>query len=477
MHCGRFVQPMTRRQMLCTAAGGFGAAAFSGMLAEASVDELAGERSIDVDRPPRPHSVPRAKSVIFLYMDGGVSQVDSFDPKPALEKFNGEDPAKAIGRLDQTQFGNVGKVLRSPWKFRRYGQSGLHVSELFPHVARHADELCVIRSMTSQFALHTSANYLLHTGSGLQGRPSMGAWVGYALGTENKDLPGFVVLNGGLIPPGGRDNFNAGFLPAALQASVFNAEGTPVADVSPSLKPPRQRRLLDLSAAMDRRFAASVRDRAVDAAVANAETAFRMQASVPKLLDLSGETAETHTLYGLDAPAKRTQIFGRQCLLARRMVERGVRFIELTCPGSYGDRWDQHSGLKRGHEENAEAVDRPIAGLLSDLKRRGILDDTLVIWAGEFGRTPFAQGKDGRDHNPSAFTVWMAGGGSRPATVYGRTDDFGYRVVEGRMDIHDLHATMLHLMGVDHERATVRHSGRDMRLTDVHGRVMEDLIA
>ena len=461
MHCRRFHTPLSRRDVLRTASCGFGMLALRGLLAE----------------PPRPHAEPPAKSVIFLYMDGGVSQVDSFDPKPALARHNGEDPALAIGKLDQTQFGNVGKVLKSPWTFARHGESGLPVSALFPRVARHADELCVVRSMTSKSAVHTTANYLLHTGSLLQGRPSMGAWVGYALGSESADLPGYVVLNGGLTPPGGLDNFAAGFLPASYQASVFGAGDSPVANIRPRQAADRQRRSLDLIAAFDADFAARVNDDAVDAAVRNYETAFRMQAAVPELTDLSGESKATHDLYGTADAFGPTRIYARQCLLARRLVERGVRFVELTCPKVRGDRWDQHSGLKRGHEENARAVDRPIAALLSDLKRRGLLDQTLVVWAGEFGRTPFAQGANGRDHNPSAFTVWMAGGGSRPATVYGATDEFGYRVAENRLDMHDLHATMLHLTGVDHERSTFRHGGRDMRLTDVHGRVIGELLA
>ena len=460
MRCRGFERPVSRRQWLATAGGGFGAVAMAGLAAAGG----------------RPHAAPRARSIIFLYMDGGVSQVDTFDPKPKLAEYDGR-PAGSIGRLDQTQFGDVGGVLKSPWPFARHGGSGLPVSSLFPHVARHADDLCVVRSMTSKSPLHTGANYLLHTGSTLQGRPSMGAWVGYALGSPNRDLPGYVVLNGGLTPPGGLDNFGSGYLPAAHQASVFRDGPRPVADASPLTTPVRQRRSLDLVAGLDRAFAAAAGDAAVDAAIANYETAFRMQAAVPDLLDLSGETRETHALYGLDSPHAGVRTYGRQCLLARRLVERGVRFVELTCPDSRGDRWDQHRKLVEGHEENARNVDRPIAALLTDLKRRGLLGETLVVWAGEFGRTPFAQGRDGRDHNPSAFTVWMAGGGARPATVYGRTDEFGYRVAEGRMDVHDLHATMLHLAGVDHERATVRHGGRDMRLTDVHGRVIEPLVA
>ena len=315
--------------------------------------------------------------------------------------------------MEPTQFASVGRVMASPWKFAPRGKSGLPISDLFPHLAGVADELAVLRGLTSKFPEHTSANYFLHSGSGLQGRPSVGAWVGYGLGSVAKELPGFVVLNGGLIPPGGLDTFGSGFLPASFQASVFRHGAVPLANVSPHDPADKQRAKLDLVAALD----TLGRDRlgesdALDAAVRNAETAFRMQAAVPELTDLSRETEKTKRLYGFDAGSKQTQIYARQCLLARRLVERGVRFVELTCPSLNADRWDQHEDLKGGHEKNALAVDQPIAGLLTDLRRRGLLDRTLVVWAGEFGRTPFAQGvKGGRDHNPFGFSVWLAGGG------------------------------------------------------------------
>jgi hypothetical protein len=331
----------------------------------------------------------------------------------------------------------------------------------------------------SKFPEHTSANYFLHTGSGFQGRPSMGAWMSYGLGSENANLPAFIVLNGGLIPPGGLDNFNSGFLPAAHQGSVFRPDDPPVANIR-RLEPSdaRQRGKLDLM----RRLDEMGRERmggndAIESAIANHETAYRMQSAVPELTDLSKESKATRALYGMDAKYKPTAIFAAECLLARRLVERGVRFIELTCPKVGGDRWDQHSNLKQGHENNARAVDQPIAALLKDLRARGLLDETLVVWAGEFGRTPFAQGANGRDHNPFGFTVWMAGGGVRGGMAYGETDEWGYKVVKGRVEVHDVHATMLYLLGVDHKRLTFRWGGRDMRLTDVHGVVVKEVLA
>jgi hypothetical protein len=330
----------------------------------------------------------------------------------------------------------------------------------------------------SKFPEHTSANYFLHTGSGLQGRPSMGAWISYGLGSLNKNLPGFIVLNGGLIPVGGLDNFSSGFLPAAYQGSIFRPSDPPVANIR-RLEPSdeQQRRKLDLLRRLDAGIAARAgHDDAIESAIANYETAYRMQAAVPELMDIKGETAATRKLYGLDAKYGPTRIFAAECLIARRLIERGARFIELTCPNVGTDRWDQHSGLKQGHEKNCRAVDQPIAALLRDLKSRGMLDDTLVLWGGEFGRTPFAQGSDGRDHDPFGFTIWMAGGGVKGGCVYGETDEFGYKAVVNKIEMHDLHATLLHLLGVDHKRLTVRFGGRDMRLTDVHGEIIKDIL-
>ncbi|HEX6986922.1 MAG TPA: DUF1501 domain-containing protein [Planctomycetaceae bacterium] len=466
-HCHRYLpSPLTRRDLLAQAACGFGSVALAGVMSRTAVAS---------DALPKPHHEPKARSVIFLYMDGGVSHLDSFDPKPTLDEWNGKPfPLKK----EKTQFNNDGNVLASPWTFKQYGESGIPVSELFPRIAAHADRLAVVRSMTSHFPEHTTANYFLHTGHGQAGRPSMGAWYGYGLGSECDDLPGFVVVNGGLIPPGGLDCFGSGFLPASYQGSIFASSDPPVANVKPADDFATQRRKLDLMRSLD----AALLERtgssdAIESAIANYELAARMQLAVPDLTDLSGETAETQRLYGLEADWPQTRVYGRCCLLARRLVERGVRFIELTCPGGNGDRWDQHSNLKDGHEKNAKTVDQPIAALIEDLSRRGLLDSTLLVFTGEFGRTPFAQGDDGRDHNPGGFSLWMAGGGIKGGTVYGATDEFGYKAVENRCEIHDLHATMLHLAGVDHERLTFRFSGRDMRLTDVHGRVLTDVIA
>lgn len=470
-HCGRFApRPLTRREMLQRCANGFGAVALTALLAE--------EAAPQTQRQPVQHHPARVRNVIFLYMDGGPSQVDTFDYKPLLERFNGRDP-HTVFRVEPTQFNNVGRVMASPWRFRQRGQSGLWASDLLPQMAECVDDLCFIRSMVSQFPEHTSANYFLHTGSGIQGRPSMGAWCSYGLGSENRNLPGFIVLNGGLIPPGGLDNFGSGFLPAAYQGSIFQAGDPPVANIRRREATEQQQRgKLDLLRQLDQGLLERTgRDDAVESAIANYETAYRMQTAVPELVDLTGETQATRRLYGLDATYEPTRIFGTQCLLARRLVERGARFLEVTCPRVGGDRWDQHDNLRAGHENNARAVDQPVAALLRDLKARGLWDSTLVVWAGEFGRTPFAQGANGRDHNQFGFTIWLAGGGVRGGMAHGETDEWGYKVVEGRVQIHDLHATMLHLLGIDHLRLTVRFGGRDMRLTDVHGEVVQPILA
>ena len=480
-HCGKFLErPLNRREMLRQAASGFGGIALLGLLGgeKAFGHAPTGNAATPANSlaPRTPHFTPKARNVIFLYMDGGPSQVDTFDPKPLLTREHGQ-PFKM--RMEPTQFNNNGNTLGCPWEFRRYGQCGMPVSDLFPHVGRQADDLCVIRSMVANFSEHTNANYFLHTGLGLVGRPSMGAWTSYGLGSENQNLPGFMVLNGGLIPPGGLENFGSGFLPATYQGSVFRAGTRPVANITPTeAKPELQQNKL----ALLRRLDAGVLEHlgrldALESAIANYELAFRMQSAVPELMDITGESEATRKLYGLDAAYEPTRIYARQCLIARRLVERGVRFVELTCPASGGDRWDQHSGLKKGHENNARAVDQPIAGLLQDLQGRGLLESTLVIWAGEFGRTPFAQGSDGRDHNPFGFSIWMAGGGVRGGMTYGATDEYGYKAIENKVHLHDFHATLLHLLGLDHEKLTFRFSGRDMRLTDVFGEVVHGIIS
>lgn len=471
-------QPTTRREVLRKCASGFGAVALAALQSDPAYSSAIAKKSEPGRAGHGPHHEVRAKNIIFLYMDGGPSQVDTFDPKPMLDRHNGKDPGQLFS-VEPTQFNNNGTVLASPWKFRQHGDSGIPVSELFPHVAQCVDELTVVRSMTSEFPEHTFANYFLHTGSGFQGRPSMGAWVNYGLGSECRNLPGFVVLNGGLIPPGGLDCFGSGFLPASYQGSVFKPSGTGVANISPTESTPReQREKLDLIHQLDGLATQQFGEHdSIESAIRNYELAYAMQMAVPEVMSLDNEPAHLQKLYGMESKYEPTRIYAAQCLIARRMIEQGVRFIELTCPRVGGDRWDQHSNLKTGHENNARAVDQPIAALLKDLRQRGLLDDTLVVWAGEFGRTPFAQGKNGRDHNQYGFTVWLAGGGVKPGFVYGATDEWGYKAVENRAEIHDLHATMLHLLGVDHTRSTFRFSGRDMRLTDVHGHVMHDLIA
>ncbi len=472
MHCNNFRNlPMSRRQMLQQCGNGFGAVALSALLC----DPAYGAKNPFAPRPT--HYPARASSVIFLYMDGGVSQMDSFDPKPRLDREHGE----AFGaKIEPTQFDNIGKTLKSPWGFKRYGKSGITVSDLFPHVGKRIDDICVVRSMVSKFSEHNTANYYLHTCFGQQGRPSMGAWVGYGLGCESENLPGYIVINGGLIPSGGIDCFGSSFLPATYQGTIFKPGKNPIANIARrEPTPAAQRRKL----ALLRRLDEGVLDRfgrvdALESAIANYELASRMQQAVPGLVDLERETAATRRLYGLEAEYKHTRTFGTQCLIARRMVERGVRFIELTCPRISGnDRWDAHSNLRKNHRDNSLAVDQPIAGLLEDLKMRGLLDGTLVVWAGEFGRTPFAQGSNGRDHNPFGFTIWMAGGGVKGGITYGETDDYGYRVVDKRVEMYDLHATILHLLGLDHKKLTFRFGGRDMRLTDVHGEVVHELLA
>ncbi len=459
--------------MLARCANGFGALAAAALWEDRAVAG-AGILSREDDRRG-PHFPAKASNVIFLYMDGGPSQMDTFDPKPRLTRDTGKPFA---AKMEPTQFNDNGLTLGSPWEFRPGGESGLPVSDLFPWLRERADDLCVVRSMTSQFSEHTSANYFLHTGFGLVGRPSFGAWVTYGLGSESRDLPGFVVLNGGLVPPGGLETLGSGFLPAAYQGSVFRAGDRPVANVQRTEETAEaQERKLSLVRRLDRGWLAGLGPAdAVESAIANQELAFRMQAAVPGLLDLRGESEATKRLYGLEASFEPTRIYGRQCLLARRLVERGVRFIELTCPVVGGDRWDQHGNLKEGHLNNARAVDQPIAALLTDLRARGLLESTIVLWAGEFGRTPFAQGSNGRDHNPFGFTVWLAGGGFRGGMAYGSTDEFGYKAVENRMEMYDLHATVLHQLGVRHDRLTYRFGGRDMRLTDVHGEVVKALV-
>lgn len=459
--------------MLARCGLGFGSTALAFLLANETAG--AAESASDPLAARAPHFPARAKNVIFLFMEGGVSQVDSFDPKPLLKKYDG---MPFPGHIEPTQFNEVGNTFASPWKFQRYGESGIPVSELFPNIGRVVDDLAVVRSAVSEFAEHTNANYHLHTGSGRQGLPSAGAWTTYGLGSENQNLPGYVVIeSNSFLPPGGPDNFGAGFLPASYQGSIFRAADIPVPNIAPATTQPQvQKNKLSLINDIDRlALAENGHDDQLESAIANFELAYRMQTAVPDLADLSSETAATKRFYGLQSGNDTTRLFGTECLLARRMVERGVRFVELLMPA--GTRWDQHGNFRKDHRANARTVDQPIAALISDLKQRGLLDETLVIWSGEFGRTPFAQGNDGRDHNEYGFSLWMAGGGIRGGTVYGATDEFGYKVVDKPVTVYDLHATMLHLLGLDHRKLTYRFGGRDMRLTDVHGNVLTPLLA
>jgi hypothetical protein len=455
--------------MLWRAANGFGGLALMDLLAR---ETRAATRE--------PHFPAKAKSVIFLFMDGGPSQMDTFDPKPRLTAEAGKPlPFKP----PTTVFNISDKIFGSPFTFKKHGQSGADVSDLFPHVAGCVDDLCIIRSMVAGHSEHTAANYFIHSGSGFQGRPSMGAWINYGLGSACDNLPGFIVLESGLIPPGGVDCFGSGFLPATYQATVMKNNEHPIADLEP-LDRSGQKGKLDLLAKLNQGVVKRYGHvDEIEATIQNYELAFRMQSEVPDLLDFRKESEATKNLYGLDEEI--TAEFGRECLIARRLVERGVRFVELLSPARKGiDRWDQHGSLENGHRVNAKSTDKPIAGLLKDLKARGLLDQTLVVWGGEFGRTPCAQFPDGnyvtqvgRDHNPFGFTMWMAGGGVKGGMIHGATDEYGYFAVENKVHMHDLHATMLHLLGMDHKRLTFRYGGRDMRLTDVHGNVVKEILA
>jgi hypothetical protein len=473
--------PISRRESLRRAAVGFGSLALASMLAEPGRAAKAAPGAAPAAANPLaarpPHHAARAKRVIFLFMTGGPSQVDTFDPKPLLARDDGKPLPFAKPRV---QFNGTGNLLKSPWQFKQYGEGGLWVSELFPHVARRADDLCLLHSVHGTNPAHGGALLKLHTGSENFVRPSIGSWVSYGLGTENANLPAFVTICP-TLGHGGVNNWSSAFLPAVYS-------GTPLGDASiPSDKArvkyisnarwPRalqQLQLERLRAMNEAHLAAGAANAALEARIASFELAFRMQSEIPRVEDLSAESAATLKLYGLDDPV--TANFGRMCLMARRFAEAGVRYIQVTHSDSKV-QWDQHSELKDGHEKNAREVDLPIAGLLTDLKARGLLDDTLVWWGGEFGRTPTAEGKDGRDHNPEGFTMWLAGGGVKGGYRHGTTDDYGYYADQNKVHMHDLHATILHILGLDHERLTYRHAGRDFRLTDVEGNVVHDVLA
>ena len=465
--CHRFQPAVSRRDMLRTCGAGFGGLALASLLSETAAAHPLAEKS--------PHFAPRAKQIIFLFMHGGPSQVDTFDYKPLLERDHGNPLPFAKPRV---QSGTTYNLLKSPFKFRQHGQSGAWVSELFPHVANRVDDMCIINSMHCSNSRHGGALLELHTGSDTFVRPSFGSWVTYGLGSGNQDLPGFITMCPTLTH-GGANAYGSAFLPADFQGVplgnasipadkakipfIENAAGTSVA---------LQRFELDLLREMNlARLSETGPDAVVEARINSFELAFRMQATAPQLQDISSESATTRTQYGLDDA--KTANFGRQCLMARRFIEQGVRFVQ--CTHSY--KWDQHGNLKKDHAKNAFEVDRPIATLLSDLKTRGLLDDTLVLWGGEFGRTPVAQGNDGRDHNPQGYSMWLAGGGIRSGITYGQTDDYGYYAVADKVHVHDLHATMLHLLGLDHRQLIYRSAGRDFRLTDIYGDVVHDLIA
>ncbi len=469
---------ITRRQMLSETSTGFGLLALSGLMAN-PLYSVPGA----TEQSPGLHHKPRAKHVIFCFMSGGVSHVDSFDPKPKLKDL--ADKPMPV-KVERTQFNLNGNVMPSPFEFRQYGQSGIPVSSIFSEIGSVADELAVVRSMTSSVNEHAQGNYFMHTGFPFMGHPSAGAWTTYGLGSENENLPGFVVLqSGNAVPPhGGIGLFSSGFLPAEHQGSIIKADATPaVRNIAASLRRRQQIRHLDLIKRLDQPFVQQTENPQVEGAIRNYETAYRMQTAVPEVCDISGESEATKKLYGFVAPDPAKAAYARQCLLARRLVERGVRFVELSCltkgigAGGAPNPWDQHGALEKGHAAMANQVDQPIAALIKDLRLRGLLDETLVIWAGEFGRTPFSQGSDGRDHNPFGFSIWLAGGGIKGGTICGETDELGYHAVEKPCTIYDLWATVLHQLGLDHEKLTYRYAGRDVRLTDVHGNVLTDILA
>ena len=460
--CGNVGPAISRRDWLARAGGGFGALALGSLLdrGPAAAAELTSSRP--------PHFVPKAKAVISLFMQGGPSQVDTFDPKPELERLRGQrlPPSFASDGL-QLQFMTAAgaTLMPSPFKFSRHGQSGLAVSEIFAELGRHADRLAVVRSCHHESFIHGPALSLMHTGSLLLAHPSVGAWVVYGLGCESDNLPAYVVMSDNNVVRNGVGSYGAGFLPARHQGTVLRTEGAAIQNLArpPEVSAGAQRVVLDQLAAWNKRHAvARADDSRLEARIANFELAFRMQSAAPELVDLSGETAATRGLYGLDAAP--TERFGRMCLMARRMVERGVRYVQLFCSD-----WDGHGDCAGGHRGVAGAIDRPIAGLLSDLAQRGLLDSTLVTWAGEFGRTPVMQGNQGRDHNPYGYTTWLAGGGVRGGQVIGATDELGFRAVDDKVHVHDLHATMLTLLGLDHKKLTYLFEGRNRRLTDVGG--------
>ena len=473
--CPGHLPVVNRRGFLKNTSAGFGWLALAGLLGEQTQAQAA-------TKEKRPHHVAKVKNVIFCFMDGGPSHVDTFDPKPALKKHEGKPiGAGAVSKRSQSSAGRV--WLGSPWNFQQRGESGLWVSDLFPKLASVADELCVVRSMVGELPLHGQQNLLLHTGRIIGQAPSMGAWVSYGLGTENRNLPAYVVLNNDWVPNGGLENFGSSFLPATHQATMVRAKGIPVDNIKPGDSLALQQRKLTLLAEQDRAFASQTSEATpIESAIANYETAFRMQTLIPEVSDISGEPLHIQRAYGVDSQDEHQHYYATQALRARRLVEAGVRFVEITCPSfdSNNSPWDQHGQLKKNHEKNARITEQSVAALITDLKLRGLLDETLVVWAGEMGRTPHTPKVTptcGRDHHVNGYSLFMAGGGFKGGTTFGETDEFGNSVVIDPLSIHDIHATILHQMGVDHEALTFRHGGRDHRLTDVHGHVIHEILS
>jgi len=465
-----------RREVLRRFASGFGMIGLAGLLADESRAGVAGPAAADPLAPRPPMDPARAKRVIFLFMAGGPSHVDTFDPKPRLLKDDGKALPFEKPHLERTRTGNI---LGSPFKFARYGGSGTDVSELFPRVAERVDDLCVIRSMVADNINHNGACLQMNTGEQTFSRPSLGSWLTYGLGSENRDLPGYVVISPSQ-PAQGAPLWSSSFLPAAYQGTLISDLKRPIDNLkNPTFGPSRQRDQLDALARLNGLHRRGREDDSqLDARISSFELAFRMQLRAPEAFDIESESRATRALYGLDDPT--TAIFGTQCLMARRLAERGVRFVQVyhtqTSKRKSCQLWDQHGSLRTELRNNCNATDVPVAGLLADLKSRGLLEDTLVVWGGEFGRTPTAEGKDGREHHPFGFTMWLAGGGIKGGMVHGATDEFGWNAVEDKVHVHDLHATILHLMGIDHTRLTFRHAGRDYRLTDVSGEVVRAIL-
>ena len=466
-HCGRFESIVNRRHFLQRAGAGFGSVALRDLLSGQGL--LAADSAIDGPLAPRTlHFPAKAKSVIWLFMEGAPSAMDTFDPKPELTKRDGQ-------KIQIDVFnGNPGPLMKSPFQFKQYGESGAWVCEKYPHVAKHVDDFAFIKSLHSDSNDHVPALYQINTGLARPGFPSAGAWVTYALGSENQNLPGYVVLGNNQGIKGGPLNWHAGFLPSTFQGTLFRPEGNPILNLNRTGDVTRedQRRQLDLLARLNEEHLQSHPGEAeLLGRIQSFELAYRMQAEAVDLIDFTRETEATRTMYGLDR--SETKSYGSKCLLARRMVESGVRFVQVYSDGE----WDAHSNLTGNHTGHCLATDVPIDGLLTDLRQRGLLDSTLVIWGGEFGRMPVSQGKDGRDHNPHGFIAWMAGAGIKGGTSFGETDDIGYKAVVDPVTVHDLHATMLHLLGIDHKRLTHLHNGRRFRLTDVAGNVIDKILA